>query len=280
MFLKDSINSIQRQTLKDIEIIAVNDCSTDNTLKLLKKLAKKDKRIKVINNDRNHGLLYSRAMGILNSTGQYVMNLDPDDQFINENVLKFLFYKSRIFKLDLIEFLLQKFNIKYIKFLNEFLLKLKHNHYNSNNITKIDILITNKFIKKDIIIKAYNCYKTKIYGNKWNYHEDHIWHFLINKYAKSKLCIYKYLYLYLINRQSLMNNRRISLEVKNSIYKFEMNEKLYNEKSFPKLKALLKMIKNYFLYSKNIDIEIKNKFIHIYAGFCRYYSEKKKIKSL
>ena len=51
--------SIQKQTLNDIEIIAVNDFSTDETLKILKKLSKKDKRIKIINNDRNHGLLYS-----------------------------------------------------------------------------------------------------------------------------------------------------------------------------------------------------------------------------
>jgi cellulose synthase/poly-beta-1,6-N-acetylglucosamine synthase-like glycosyltransferase len=68
-FLFRSINSIQSQSLKNIEIIAVNDGSTDNSLKILRKLSKKDKRIKLINNDRNHGLLYSRAMGIINSSG-------------------------------------------------------------------------------------------------------------------------------------------------------------------------------------------------------------------
>ena len=113
--LKESIISIQKQTLKDIEIIAVNDCSTDNSLNILKKLAKKDKRIKIVNNDRNHGLLYSRAMGILNSTGEFVMNLDPDDQFIGVNNLKFLYYKSKKFKLDLIEFLLKRYNLKNLK---------------------------------------------------------------------------------------------------------------------------------------------------------------------
>ena len=65
-YLPRSISSIQNQTLKEIEIVAINDCSTDDTLKVLKKLAKNDSRIKIINNDRNHGLLYSRAMGMTN----------------------------------------------------------------------------------------------------------------------------------------------------------------------------------------------------------------------
>ena len=89
-YLKRSIISIQKQTLKEIEIVAVNDCSTDNSLKILKQLAKNDSRIKIINNDRNHGLLYTRAMGILNCTGEYIVNLDPDDQFQGINNLEIL----------------------------------------------------------------------------------------------------------------------------------------------------------------------------------------------
>ena len=79
-FLYRSIGSIQNQTLKKIEIIPVNDCSEDNTLDILKKIAKNDKRIKIVNNPKNRGLLYSRAMGIINSRGEYIMNLDPDDE--------------------------------------------------------------------------------------------------------------------------------------------------------------------------------------------------------
>ena len=48
-YLFKSINSIKSQSLKNIEIIAINDCSTDNSLKMLKKLSKKDNRIKMIN---------------------------------------------------------------------------------------------------------------------------------------------------------------------------------------------------------------------------------------
>lgn len=89
-FLSTSIGSLLTQTLRNIEIVAVNDGSTDESLNELKKLSKIDRRIKIINNDRNHGPLYSRAMGIINSSGEYMMNLDADDKLINDNDLKLI----------------------------------------------------------------------------------------------------------------------------------------------------------------------------------------------
>ena len=99
-YLFRSIGSLQKQTIKNFEIIAINDCSTDNSLKILKKLSKKDHRIKIINNDRNHGLLYSRAKGIINSKGEFLMNLDPDDKLEGNNILKKLFNKAKKSNLD------------------------------------------------------------------------------------------------------------------------------------------------------------------------------------
>ena len=103
-YLVNSIQSLQNQTLKDIEIVAVNDCSNDSSLEILTNLAKNDERIKIVNNDKNHGLLYSRAMGILNSTGEYLMNLDPDDVIYGEDSLEYLYNQSKIYNLDIISF--------------------------------------------------------------------------------------------------------------------------------------------------------------------------------
>ena len=89
-YLKRSITSIQRQTLKEIEIILINDCSTDNSLEILKEFSKKDPRIKIISNKKNSGSLFSRAIGILNSKGEYLMSLDPGDQYKDKNCLKIL----------------------------------------------------------------------------------------------------------------------------------------------------------------------------------------------
>ena len=103
-YLKRSITSIQKQSLKEIEIIAINDFSTDKSLEILKEFQKYDKRIKIINNENNYGLLYSRAMGIQNSTGEYIMNLDPDDELAGNDNLEFLYNKAKINRVDVVSY--------------------------------------------------------------------------------------------------------------------------------------------------------------------------------
>jgi glycosyltransferase involved in cell wall biosynthesis len=115
-YLKRSIHSIQIQTLKEIEIITVNDCSNDNSLKILKKMAEKDSRIKIVNNNKNRGLLYSRAMGILYSKGEYLMNLDPDDKLEGPDNLEYLYKKAYQSKADIVSFgFLVEINFQLIK---------------------------------------------------------------------------------------------------------------------------------------------------------------------
>ena len=63
-----------------------------------------DNRIKIINNDKNYGLLFSRAMGILKSSGEYLMNLDADDELKGYNSLKYLYYKAIRYNIDIITF--------------------------------------------------------------------------------------------------------------------------------------------------------------------------------
>jgi glycosyltransferase involved in cell wall biosynthesis len=60
--------------------------------------------IKIVNNDKNRGLLFSRAMGILKSTGEYLMNIDPDDEINGNNTLEYLYNQSIISKADIITF--------------------------------------------------------------------------------------------------------------------------------------------------------------------------------
>ena len=103
-YLMKSIKSIQSQTLKDIEIIAVNDCSTDDSLFILTKLAKNDPRIKIVNNNKNYGLLYTRAMGILKTTGEYIIDVDLDDSLYENNVLEYLYEITNKFRVDVVSF--------------------------------------------------------------------------------------------------------------------------------------------------------------------------------
>ena len=252
-FLIRSIGSIQNQTLKDVEIIAVNDGSTDRTLHDLKKLAKKDIRIKIVNNDRNHGLLYSRAMGILNCTGEYVMNLDPDDRLEGDDNLEVLYKTSKASDLDLLRYL-----IKIIP-LNDYQIE-ESNNFNKNQFNMLDFFITNKFVKKKTILKAYEIFKSRIFSNKWNFHEDNIWNFLIRRSANTSSDINKFIYIYKMNDQSLMINKNI-VEIKNRLYLMkafqELNIKFYDMFLF--FGSTIRRCNNILLR----DIEIKNKFIHI-----------------
>lgn len=88
--IERAINCALKQTYKNIELIVVNDGSTDNTDKKIKKLMKKNK-FKYLKNAENKGVGYSRNVGIDNSTGHYIYFLDSDDEisdgYIEELVL-------------------------------------------------------------------------------------------------------------------------------------------------------------------------------------------------
>ena len=257
-FLNRSLNSIKEQTLKDIEIIAVNDFSTDNTLKILKEFSYKDRRIKIINNDRNHGLLYSRAMGILNCTGEYLINMDPDDKLSNENDLKRLYKIGKKYKSDFIEYELKR--IYSFKDKNFQIYKKSLNYKVSSTKKKIEELITNKFIKREIILKAYKYFEKYIFNYKWVYHEDNVWHRLILKYSQLKLYFNEIIYIYFKNNpNSLMHTLGNQLEHKNRLSYYEMTNEIEKPNILESIYSLLDYIKSTI---KN-DIESRKKLIRI-----------------
>ena len=93
------------------EVIAVDDCSTDNSLQLLYKYQKKDGRLKIIEHKENLKLSIVRATGMNIAKGKYIMHLDSDDWLLN-NTLESLFRKCIETDADVIVFNLIKENIK------------------------------------------------------------------------------------------------------------------------------------------------------------------------
>ena len=77
-YLERCLDSLVNQTYKNIEIICVNDGSTDHSLDILNEYANKDKRIIIVNN-KNRGISDSRNKGIAKATGEYIMFVDSDD---------------------------------------------------------------------------------------------------------------------------------------------------------------------------------------------------------
>ena len=101
-FLAKCLNSIISQTLKNIEIICVNDGSSDSTLQILKQYANIDKRIRIIS-QKNQGLSVSRNNAMRIAKGKYIAFVDADD-WLRSDCLEYLYRWSQYHGLDMLSF--------------------------------------------------------------------------------------------------------------------------------------------------------------------------------
>jgi glycosyltransferase EpsH len=133
-FLKRCLNSIFEQQFPfHFEVIAIDDCSTDNSLKILKEYQKTESRLIVIEHKVNKKLSCARNSGIVSSTGEYIMHVDSDDWLL-PGALKELYHIITHNKVDIVVF----------------------NYVRENELgfrTNIDIIKNNKIVtdKKEII---------------------------------------------------------------------------------------------------------------------------------
>ncbi len=90
-FLKKCIDSLLYQTYSNIEIILVNDCSSDNSLGICNEYSSKYNNVVTINNESNFGVSATRNAGIDISTGEYICFVDSDD-YVEQNYLEMLYF--------------------------------------------------------------------------------------------------------------------------------------------------------------------------------------------
>lgn len=154
-YLRECLDSVVNQTLKDIEIICVNDGSTDNSLQILEEYAQKDNRIKIINKE-NRGLASARNKGLEYATGDLIYFLDSDD-YIESDLLESAINIFKDFNVDFYCFsskpfvdgnVMQSFDdmADYIKVLKNGLVDV-----NYDVILNTNIHVWNKIFKKDFI---------------------------------------------------------------------------------------------------------------------------------
>ena len=90
-YIEEAIRAVLNQTYSNLEVIIVNDGSTDSTLDILTNLALQDSRIKIINNKNNKGFINSLNIGIQHINSEYVARTDADDvteQYWIEKIMK------------------------------------------------------------------------------------------------------------------------------------------------------------------------------------------------
>ena len=205
-YLKDCLDSVVNQTLEDIEIICVNDGSTDNSLAILEDYAEKDSRIKIITQE-NKGLGGARNTGLYHANGEYISFIDSDD-WIEPNTFEELYNMSKDFDLDMLMFQMKVFNIETGEFVED----------QYNNIDVIDdSLVGAVFNYKDVfdvLFKIPHSSVNKLYKhsflNKCNfkflegvYYEDLASFFPLFFNAERVSILKKHFYIYRIRSNSI-----------------------------------------------------------------------------
>ena len=164
-YLEDCLNSIIHQSLPDIEIICINDGSTDNSMDVLKKYAYNDRRLRLIDNESNLGASISRNKGLNLAIGEYIVFHDSDD-FIDYDAYEKLYnFAKKNEDLDFVIFDVKRFNDEGIIW-KSILHKqaIGDEEINQTNVIEhpelvFDTSVANKFIKREkTIIKFKNEY--------------------------------------------------------------------------------------------------------------------------
>ena len=206
---------IQNQSLKDIEIIFVDDCSIDNSTNQINLLMKEDKRIIYIKNDLNKGQFYSRYRGIKIAKGEYILVIDPDDLLLN-NILIKAYELAKHFDLDIVQYyhikgklnesVVRKMNISgiyYYPYIKDIFFNCSYRY------------LWDKLIKRTIFIDSIGFIKEKYRNTRIIIHNDEVACYGVFRVAKSYGILEQIGYFY--NRDN-----------PNSITKFNFKKKNIN----------------------------------------------------
>ncbi|WP_019265772.1 glycosyltransferase [Methanobrevibacter smithii] len=256
-YLKECLDSVLSQTLKDIEVICVDDCSTDDSLKILQEYANNDDRIKIIKNEKNSGQGFSRNEGIKKATGEYIGFVDSDD-FIDLNLFEISFKKAKKLDLDVLLFKTFAFDNE-LKELTDF----NKNYLSLNCLDNIDKLVFSHYDTKEVTCNISVAPWCKLYKNDFLVEnnirfpediifEDEVFFYRVYLNAKRVSILDNYLYYYRVNRRNSTMVRK--------------------DNKFMDIVDAFRLIRQEFIKTNNYDYEYKkflfNKFF--YSIFTRF----------
>jgi len=260
-YLKECINSIIAEEIKSLEIIGVNDGSTDKSLDILKKIKAQNKNINIkIINQKNSGISVARNKGLKEAKGEYVYFIDSDD-FLQKNGLKILLKEiekedADIIRGDYVEYYDEKKIIRVNKIQNnmsegrEYLIENRHNFipmvwnsiYRTSFLKKNNLKFMENILNEDVEFNFKACY-------------------LAEKIIEKKVFMYNYRQRNnsIMSAESLLEKRKIefiksSYEVANSLNKFLMEKK---EKNKILKKMVFRYYFNIFTLSNKFKLELK-----------------------
>lgn len=102
-YLQQCIDSVLNQTLRDVEVICVDDGSRDSSCDILRDYARRDERVKAFFFETSQSALIARKKGVMEATGEYIMFLDADD-YLEERACEKLYQKIKEAQVDILHF--------------------------------------------------------------------------------------------------------------------------------------------------------------------------------
>jgi glycosyltransferase involved in cell wall biosynthesis len=265
-FITRFIRCMQSQSFKDIEIILVDDNSFDNSVKLIEKYKKDEKRIILIKNKKNRGTFVARNLGILKSKGKYIIIPDPDD-IISKDIIEICYKYGEKYHYDIIRFnmYLEKGNIAnenyYISRKNRPIYQTElstYLFYGNNELKQTDFYIANKFVKKKVYIKSLNSLNEFYLYMFMTSMEDNLMNYLLHRTAKSFYYLPKVGYMYLKTSESITEK-----------------DMLFQKK----IKFIFIYLKFIFEFSKNTKYE-KDMVNYRLTRMCKYYKVREHLSKI
>ena len=267
-YLVQCLESVVNQTFKNIEIICVNDCSTDNSGKILKEYAMKYHNIVVINNKKNLGVGITRNIGQKMAKGKYILFLDPDD-YITLDACELLYSKAEKNKVQVVYFNFKKFTDGMDTFRNGVNMKktfqdeyTKKSFYAKEQyelLLKMPGQVWFKLYKKSFL-KKYS-----IQSSEYRKFEDSLFKTKLLLANPKIIILNKYLYFYRLRKDSLASENisdfSIFCDVNRECIKIILNSSADYDTKVLFLKTRLKWLffwTNRKIYDENVLIKNRN----------------------
>ena len=222
--IEKCINSLLNQTLKNIEILLIDDGSTDNTINILKYFSKIDTRIKVVNKN-NGGVASARNLGVSLAKGKYIDFVDPDD-FIELNTYEILYNLAEKYDLDMITYKLNMFDPIYES--EPKIIKLKKENIYFGELENYVLNISGSSVNKFYKTLLFKSQKHQFVFPPLNMGEDLIVNYHIYLYIHRFVYLNEKLYHYRIKRPG-----KLSYNFNKNSYRKFFDESMFYIKKLP-----------------------------------------------
>lgn len=270
-YIAKCLDSLICQSYKNIEIICVDDCSTDQSLNIINDYAKKDSRLKIFSTGQNSGPATARNMGLDNSQGDFIMFCDNDDTY-SQNMCELMLNAAKEYDAELVTC---KSNIE-----NSSLDKELANYINSNpegNIKlndcikhSINVLLWNKIYRKSIIDKYAIRFPDGVSAEDDAFIMQYV--SVISKYCGLKLYLYNHLfrttsYTNTIGRAKAAEKKFDKIKIIKNMYDFLIKHDIFDsQEEYFKNRTKAELI---YMFSYNKEPGDKETIIRLYNDFVK-----------